>query len=65
MFDTELENLGEYLKKRIASYEPEPVAYRFGHVSRTGDGVVRVAGLPNRRYGELLEFEGGVYGMTL
>ena len=65
MFDTELENLGEYLKRRIASYEPQTVTYRFGHVSKTGDGVVRVTGLPNRRYGELLEFEGGVYGMTL
>ena len=30
-----------------------------------GDGVVRVKGLPDRLYGELLEFEGGVYGMAL
>ncbi|MEE1161592.1 MAG: F0F1 ATP synthase subunit alpha, partial [Acutalibacteraceae bacterium] len=43
----------------------EPIVYRSGTVATVGDGVVRVKGLPDRLYGELLEFEGGVYGMAL
>ncbi|MGN0450822.1 MAG: F0F1 ATP synthase subunit alpha, partial [Acutalibacteraceae bacterium] len=60
-----MEEIGGFLKKRISEFQVEPIVYRCGYVATVGDGVVRVKGLPDRLYGELLEFEGGVYGMAL
>lgn len=60
-----MEEIGGFLKKRIAEFQVEPIVYRCGTVATVGDGVVRVKGLPDRLYGELLEFEGGVFGMAL
>ena len=59
------ERIGTYLKKQIDRYQPSPIVYRLGKVAKVGDGVVRVTDLPDRLYGELLEFDGGVYGMVL
>lgn len=61
----QMEEIGGFLKKRIVEFQVEPIVYRCGYVATVGDGVVRVKGLPDRLYGELLEFEGGVYGMAL
>ena len=55
----------EYLKQRLESFEFESVVYPYGTVKSVGDGVARVEGLSGRLYGELLEFEGGVFGMAL
>ena len=41
------------------------MSYKRGTVLSVGDGVVRVGGLPGRLYGELLEFDGNVFGMAL
>ena len=65
MPEIQIEEIGGYLKKQIARFQVEPIVYRRGTVSSVGDGVVRVKGLPDRLYGELLEFDGGVYGMAL
>ena len=65
MQDTELEKVSSFLKKRISEFEVKPIVYRRGRVDSVGDGVVRISGLPDRLYGELLEFDGGVYGMAL
>ena len=59
------ESISAFLKKRVEEYAFRPVTYKKGTVIRSADGVVNVADLPERRYGELLEFEGGVYGMAL
>ena len=61
----QMEEIGGFLIKRIAEFQVEPIVYRSGTVATVGDGVVRVKGLPDRLYGELLVFEGGVYGMAL
>ena len=61
----QMEEIGVFLKKRIAEFQVEPIVDRCGTVATVGDGVVRVKGLPDRLYGELLEFEGGVFGMAL
>ena len=58
-------SISETLRERVAAFSFEPVVYSKGTVSRVGDGVVRVTGLPGRKYGELLEFENGVFGMAL
>ena len=60
-----LDNIGEFLKKRIDTFEPKPLIYRYGSVKSVADGIVRIEGLPHRSYGELLEFESDVYGMAL
>lgn len=59
------ENIGDVLRSRIADFHPAPITYRRGRVVSAGDGVVHINGLPGRLYGELLEFEGGAYGMAL
>ena len=56
--------ISEFLKKQISDFAPGAVVYRKGIVSKSGDGVVKVTGLPGRLYGELLEFDGGVFGMV-
>ncbi len=55
----------EYLKSRLDSFSVGPLSYRYGTVTAVGDGVARVTGLPDRVYGELLEFQSGVFGMAL
>ena len=59
------ESISAFLKKRLDEYSFQPVTYKKGVVKRSADGVVNVEGLPERRYGELLEFEDGVFGMAL
>ncbi len=61
---TDSMKISAFLKKQIEGFTPAPVSYRKGTVARSGDGVVKVAGLPGRQYGELLEFDGGVFGMV-
>ena len=65
MQERKVSDISSFLKSRIDSFEAKPVSYKYGTVSRVGDGVARVTGLPGRLYGELLEFEGGVFGMAL
>lgn len=65
MSEFKVDEISNFLKKRIDSFEIDPIFYQCGKVARVGDGVVRVSGLPGRLYGELLEFEGGVFGMAL
>ena len=63
--EVKMEEIGSFLKKQIAEFHVKPIVYRCGKVAKVGDGVVRVTGLPDRLYGELLEFESGAYGMAL
>ena len=58
-------DLSAFLRKKIESFSVKPVVYDYGTVSRVGDGVARVVGLPGRRYGELLQFESGAFGMAI
>ncbi len=55
----------EYLKQRLESFSSAPIVYESGNVSSVGDGVATVTGLKNRLYGELLEFDGEIFGMAL
>ena len=57
--------IGEFLKERLEGFSPEMVTYEYGRVKSVQDGIVQVEGLPHAKYGELLEFEGQVYGMAL
>ena len=59
------ESISTFLKSKISEFTPTASRYSRGTVSSAGDGVVRITGLPERRYGELLEFENGVFGMAM
>ena len=61
----DLKSISAFLQEQIEAYRVRPISYHRGFVTRVGDGVVRVEGLPGRQYGELLEFDGGVFGMAL
>ncbi len=65
MADFTVSKISEFLKQRIDEYTSDITHYKRGMVSRTGDGVARIKGLSGSKYGELLEFDGGVYGMAL
>ena len=53
------------LRNNLDSWEPSIDAETVGYVVSIGDGVARVAGLPNAMASELLEFPGGLIGIAL
>jgi F-type H+-transporting ATPase subunit alpha len=52
-------------RRAIAAVDLTPRAESFGRVVQVGDGIARVAGLPDVRLNELLRFEGGETGLAL
>lgn len=65
MSELKMDSISEYLKNRIADFTPVATTYKKGTVSASGDGVVRISGLPQVKYGELLRFENDVFGMAM
>ena len=59
------DQIAESLRKHVASFQPSVEAARVGRVLEVGDGIARVAGLPETSVNELLEFEGGTLGLAL
>jgi F-type H+-transporting ATPase subunit alpha len=53
------------LRDHVATFTPSLEAARVGRVLEVGDGIARVAGLPQTAVNELLEFEGGALGLAL
>jgi F-type H+-transporting ATPase subunit alpha len=53
------------LRKQVEGFTPSIDRERVGRVLEVGDGIARVAGLPNAAVNELLEFEGGALGLAL
>jgi F-type H+-transporting ATPase subunit alpha len=53
------------LRAHLDGWEPSADAETVGQVIAVGDGVARVAGLPNAMASELLEFPGGLVGVAL
>ncbi len=53
------------LKNNLAGWTPEVSKETVGYVASIADGVARVEGLPNVMASELLEFPGGLMGVTL
>ncbi len=53
------------LRHNLEGWEPSVEAQTVGYVISVGDGVARVAGLPNAMTSELLEFPGGLIGVAL
>ena len=57
--------ISEIIKQRIAKLDVSTEARNEGTVVSVSDGIVRIHGLADVMYGEMIEFEGGVYGMAL
>jgi len=53
------------LRDNLEGWSPSLEAETMGYVLSVGDGVARVAGLPNAMASELLEFPGGLLGVSL
>ena len=53
------------LKDQIANFGTEAESAEVGQVLSVGDGIARVHGLDNVQAGEMVEFPGGIKGMTL
>ncbi|MBW7837389.1 MAG: F0F1 ATP synthase subunit alpha [Sphingomonadales bacterium] len=63
--DIRAAEISKILKEQIASFGAEAEVSEVGKVLSVGDGIARVYGLDNVQAGELVEFPGGVKGMTL
>jgi F-type H+-transporting ATPase subunit alpha len=59
---SEISNL---IKERIENFEASAQARDVGTVIGVTDGIVRIHGLADSRYGEMLEFPGNTFGMAL
>src|SRR6266571_3599407 len=58
-------DIAAVLRKNVEGFRPSVEQARVGRVLEVGDGIARVAGLPNAAVNELLEFEGGALGLAL
>ncbi|MEQ8700468.1 MAG: F0F1 ATP synthase subunit alpha, partial [Bauldia litoralis] len=53
------------LKDQIKNFGKEAEVSEVGQVLSVGDGIARIYGLDNVQAGEMVEFPGGIRGMTL
>jgi len=57
--------ISDIIKQRIDGLDVTAKAQNEGTVVSVTDGIIRIHGLEDVMYGEMIEFEGGVYGMAL
>jgi len=57
--------ISKLIKERIENFETTARARDVGTVIGVTDGIVRIHGLADSRYGEMLEFPGNTFGMAL
>ncbi|MCY0965233.1 F0F1 ATP synthase subunit alpha [Parathalassolituus penaei] len=57
--------ISEVIKKRIENLDVTSQAQNEGTIVSVSDGIVRIHGLADAMYGEMIEFEGGVYGLAM
>ncbi|XID74871.1 F0F1 ATP synthase subunit alpha [Alkanindiges sp. WGS2144] len=53
------------IKQRIGDLDTSATARNEGTIVMVSDGIVRIHGLADAMYGEMIEFDGGLYGMAL
>jgi F-type H+-transporting ATPase subunit alpha len=58
------EDISTLLRQQIAAFQAPVETADVGAIIEVGDGIARVRGLANAMASELLEFPGGVYGVT-
>jgi F-type H+-transporting ATPase subunit alpha len=57
--------ISDLIRKRVEGFEARTEARNEGTVVSLADGVVRIHGLNDVMYGEMIEFPGNTYGMAL
>src|SRR4029077_6721504 len=57
--------ISELIKGRIEKFASSTEERNVGTVVTVTDGIVRVHGLADAKYGEMLEFPGGSFGLAL
>jgi F-type H+/Na+-transporting ATPase subunit alpha len=57
--------ISELIKSRITDLKASAEARNEGTIVSVSDGIVRIHGLADVMYGEMIEFDGGLYGMAL
>jgi F-type H+-transporting ATPase subunit alpha len=57
--------ISDLIKARIEKFQSATEARNVGTVVSVTDGIVRIHGLADARYGEMLEFVGNTYGLAL
>ena len=57
--------ISEIIKQRIDKLDVSVQAKNEGTIVSVMDGIIRIHGLADVMYGEMIEFEGGIYGMAL
>jgi len=65
MMDIRAAEISSILKSQIANFGTEAEVAEVGQVLSVGDGIARVYGLDQVQAGEMVEFPGGIRGMTL
>ena len=57
--------ISEIIKQRIDQLDVTSEARNEGTIVSVTDGIIRIHGLTDVMYGEMIEFAGGIYGMAL
>lgn len=57
--------ISELIKQRIEDYQAKPEVRTEGTILNLKDGIVRVHGIGEAMYGEMLQFEDGTFGLAL
>jgi F-type H+-transporting ATPase subunit alpha len=57
--------ISEIIRQRIERLDVSAQPQNEGTIVGVSDGIVRVHGLAQAQYGEMIEFQGGIYGMAL
>ena len=57
--------ISEIIKQRISNLDTSSLAQNEGTIVSVSDGIVRIHGLADVMYGEMIQFEGGLFGMAL
>ncbi|CAN0542247.1 unnamed protein product, partial [Scytosiphon promiscuus] len=57
--------ISDIIQSRIQGLDVKAEAQNEGTIVSVSDGIVRIHGLADAQYGEMIEFDGGLYGMSL
>jgi len=57
--------ISDLIKQRIEGFKDATEARNVGVIVSVTDGICRIHGLADARYGEMLEFPGNIFGLAL
>jgi len=57
--------ISDLIRQRIENFKPVTEARNVGTIVSVTDGICRIHGLADARYGEMLEFPGNTFGLAL